>query len=72
MQSMRICLSCIRRQHSEDEARDTFKALKNQHIGDANAQLFHMWAKLEATSGHDDKALAILNKALKGGAQPAR
>jgi len=61
-----------RRRHNEDEARDTFKTLKNQHVADSSALLFHAWASLEAGSGNTSKALGILGKALKENAQPAR
>ena len=64
--------NCSLRQHNEDEARDTFKTLKNQHIADSNALLFHEWASLEAKSGNVTKALDILGKAIKDNAQPDR
>ena len=57
---------------SEDDARDTFKTLKNQHVADNSAYLYHEWAKLEAGAGHSSKALGILNKALKEKAEPRR
>ncbi|KAJ9506102.1 hypothetical protein QJQ45_016590, partial [Haematococcus lacustris] len=69
---MRVWLGYARHQweHNEDEARDTLKTLKNQHIGDSAAHLYHLWATLESKSGYHSKALAILNKAIKDKAQP--
>lgn len=60
------------RERNEDEARDTFKTLKNQHIGDANAHLYHQWAALEAKAGEISKAISILQKGIKERAQPAK
>lgn len=60
------------RPRDEDDARDTFKALKNQHIGDGHASLYHQWAQLEASSGNTSKALAVIQKGLKERAEPAR
>jgi hypothetical protein len=48
------------------------KTLKNQQIGDGNAHLYHVWASLEHADGNVSKALGILAKGLKSGAQPAR
>ena len=59
------------RRDSEDDARDTFKTLKNQLLGESNAHLYHAWAALEAQSGNVSRALGILHKGLKEGAQPA-
>lgn len=61
-----------RRERHEDEARDTFKTLKNQHIGDSNAHLYYEWAALEAKAGSISKALSIVQKGIKENAQPAR
>lgn len=57
---------------SEDEGRDLFKALKNQHIGDTCAHLYGAWAQLERASGNDGKAVSVLQKGLKEGAEPRR
>lgn len=65
-------ISAVCRGRNEDEARDTFKTLKNQHIGDGCALLYHDWAALEAKSGNISKALSILHKGLKENAQPVR
>ena len=44
--------SCLYyRQRSEDEARDTFKTLKSQLIGDSFAYLYSEWALLENQAG---------------------
>ena len=59
------------RRNNEDEARDTFKTLKNQHLGQS-AHLYCEWARLEASSGNTSKAQGIVHKGLKEGAQPAR
>ena len=39
------------RYRSEDEARDTFKMLKSQLIGDSFAYLYSEWAILEDLTG---------------------
>ncbi|GAX81238.1 hypothetical protein CEUSTIGMA_g8670.t1 [Chlamydomonas eustigma] len=57
--------------YNEDDARDTFKTLKNQLPGESNAHLFHTWATLEAGSGNMSKALSILQKGMKERAQPS-
>ncbi|KAF6261004.1 hypothetical protein COO60DRAFT_832255 [Scenedesmus sp. NREL 46B-D3] len=56
---------------SPDDARDTFKTLKNQHIGDASAHLYHEWACLEHAAGNISKALGVLAKGLRADAQPS-
>ncbi len=60
------------RRRNEDEGRDLFKALKNQHIGDTCAVLYSEWAQLEAASGNAGKAVAVLQKGLKERAEPRR
>lgn len=60
------------RTRSQDDARDTFKTLKNQHIGDASAHLYHEWAVLEHSAGNVSKALGIIAKAMRANAQPTR
>lgn len=60
------------RSRSPDDARDTFKTLKNQHIGDGCAFLYSEWASLEYASGNVSKALGILAKGLREKAQPSR
>jgi hypothetical protein len=60
------------RKYNEDDARDTFKTLKNQLPGECNAHLFHTWATLEAGSGNLSKALSIQQKGMKERAQPSR
>jgi hypothetical protein len=59
------------RLRNPDDARDTFKTLKNQLIGDSSAHLYAEWAKLEQSAGNTSKALGILSKGLREGAQPA-
>lgn len=41
------------RHRSEDEARDTFKMLKSQLIGDSFAYLYSEWAMLEDLAGEE-------------------
>jgi hypothetical protein len=60
------------RTRSQDDARDTFKTLKNQHIGDASASLYYEWAVLEHSAGNVSKALGILAKGMRAEAQPIR
>lgn len=55
-----------------DDARDVFKMLKSQHIGDTSAALYYEWAALELAGGNQFKALGVLAKGLKEQAQPAR
>ena len=62
----------VPRRRNEDEGRDLFKALKNQHIGDTCAVLYSEWAQLEAASGNAGKAVAVLQKGLKERAEPRR
>jgi hypothetical protein len=64
------CVFC--RARSPDDARDTFKTLKNQHIGDASAHLYYEWACLEHVAGNVSKALGVLAKGIRAEAQPAR
>lgn len=64
------CPHC--RTRSQDDARDTFKTLKNQHIGDASASLYYEWAVLEHSAGNVSKALGILAKGMRAEAQPIR
>ena len=61
-----------RRARSQDDARDTFKTLKNQHIGDASAHLYYAWAVLEHSAGNISKALGIIAKGMRAEAQPAQ
>lgn len=65
-------LTACCRARSPDDARDTFKTLKNQHIGDASARLYYEWAVLEHSAGHISKALGIIAKGMRADAQPAR
>ncbi len=60
-----------RRQRSQDDARDTFKTLRSQNIGDTCAALYTEWAALEAGAGHVSKALGVLHKGIREGARPA-
>ena len=55
---------------SPQEARDTFKYLRSQRVGDACAALWVAWAGLEARLGRPDKALAVLAKAREHEAAP--
>ena len=57
---------------SQEDARDTFKTLKNQLVGDGSAQLYYEWASLEHEAGNVSKALGIIAKGLRSEAQPAR
>jgi hypothetical protein len=57
---------------SEDEARDTFKTLKNLQVAGSSAQLYYDWATLEAKSGNMSKAIGVLQKGISQGAQPAQ
>lgn len=68
---MLVLLVCCRAR-SPDDARDTFKTLKNQHIGDASARLYYEWAVLEHSAGYISKALGIIAKGMRADAQPAR
>ncbi|KAF8072718.1 MPS1 [Scenedesmus sp. PABB004] len=56
---------------SPDDARDTLKTLKNQHIGGDSAALYHAWASLEHAAGNISRALGVLARGIKAGAQPA-
>lgn len=62
---------CCRRYKNRDDARDTFKTLRSQHIGDRSALLYYEWAALEQLAGNASKALSVLQKGLRGQAQPA-
>lgn len=64
--------SCIHRPRGADEARDIFKTLKNQHLADTRAAMYHEWAVLEHSAGNVSKALGIIAKGLRADAQPAR
>lgn len=70
MHTAGFLLGCRTRSH--DDARDTFKTLKNQHIGDASAHLYYEWAVLEHSAGNISKALGIIAKGMRADAQPAR
>lgn len=59
------------RQRNPDDGRDTFKTLKNQNIGDSCAYLYAEWATLEQSVGNVSKAIGIVQKGMKAGAQPA-
>ena len=63
-------MSC--RQRSKDEARDTFKMLRSQLIGETAAGLYAEWAALEHAAGNREKASTVLRKGLAAGAAPAR
>ena len=53
-----------------DDARDTFKTLKSQQIGEEYAVMYAEWAGLEALTGNSSKAASIVYKGLKTGAEP--
>jgi hypothetical protein len=57
---------------NQDDARDTFKTLKSQHIGDQYAGLYAEWAALENMDSNAFKALSVLAKGLKERAEPSR
>lgn len=59
------------RRNDEDDARDTFKFLKSQRIGDKFAVLYTAWARFEAEAGNADKAAHLLAKGTECGAEPA-
>jgi serine/threonine-protein kinase TTK/MPS1 len=63
-------LAAMCRARSQDDARDTFKTLRSQNIGDTCALLYTEWATLEAAAGHASKAVAVLQKGRKNNAQP--
>ncbi|PNH03126.1 hypothetical protein TSOC_010826 [Tetrabaena socialis] len=69
---MRLLVGHARYQwyRNEDEGRDLFKALKNQHLGDTSALLYHEWALLELQAGNTSKALSVAQKGLKERAEP--
>ena len=54
------------------EARETYKTLKDQNIGNAAtcAQLYADWAAMESSAGEVERALSVLRKGIKAGAQP--
>ena len=54
-----------------DDARDTFKFLRSQRLGDSLSLMWLSWASFEASLGRKDKAAAVLAKGLEHGAQPA-
>ena len=68
------CAGALRRHRNAHEARETYKTLKDQNIGDAAtcAALYADWAGLEVAAGERERALGILRKGLKAGVQPAR
>ncbi len=53
-----------------EEARDTFKFLRSQRLGDSLALLWTEWAAFEAAQGRRDKAAAVLAKGVDHGASP--
>lgn len=53
-----------------DDARDTFQTLRTQHIGETSALMYAEWAGLEAMGGNTSKALSIISKGVKSGAEP--
>ncbi|KAK9804601.1 hypothetical protein WJX73_006405 [Symbiochloris irregularis] len=57
-------------QRNPDDARETLKSLKYQHIADNHAQLYCQWARLEASAGNREKALALISKGIQAGAEP--
>jgi len=57
---------------SSDDARETFKTLKSQNIGEEHALLYAEWAALEAKDNNKEKALTIVAKGIKANAQPFR
>ncbi|KAK9828905.1 hypothetical protein WJX72_002702 [[Myrmecia] bisecta] len=69
---LRLWLGFARQQwfKSEDDARDTFKMLKGQHIGDTFAALYADWATLEHSTGNLSKSLSIVEKGIRAGAAP--
>lgn len=59
-----------RLRNSHDDARETFKTLKSQQIGEEYAIMYAEWAGLEAMGGSASKALSIVSKGIKAGAEP--
>ena len=64
-----LIIEC-RLRNSHDDARDTFKTLKSQQIGEEYAIMYAEWAGLEAIVGSASKALSIVSKGIKTGAEP--
>jgi lipopolysaccharide biosynthesis regulator YciM len=58
------------RSRSPEDARDTFKALRSQHIAEQSALLYCEWASLEAGAGNTQQATSVLKKAMRAGAKP--
>ncbi|GIL91671.1 hypothetical protein Vretimale_9543 [Volvox reticuliferus] len=54
----------------QDEGRDVFKAIKNRQYPHKGAQVYHEWALLEYEAGNTSKALSVLEKGIKDGAEP--
>ncbi|BDA45731.1 probable dual specificity protein kinase Ttk at C-terminar half [Coccomyxa sp. Obi] len=57
---------------NQHEARETYKTLKDQNIGNASvsASLYVEWAALEVSAGEMDRALSIVRKGIKANAKP--
>ena len=62
------------RYRNTHEAREVYKTLRDQNIGNAasSALLYAEWAALERAAGQPERAAAILRKGIKAGAQPLR
>ncbi|GIL53393.1 hypothetical protein Vafri_9028 [Volvox africanus] len=54
----------------QDEGRDVFKAIKNRQYPHKGALVYHEWALLEYEAGNTSKALSVLEKGIKDGAEP--
>ena len=71
---LRVWLGHVRVQAASrpDDARDTFKFLRSQRLGDGLALMWLAWASFEAALGRKDKAAAVLAKGIEHGAQPVQ
>lgn len=69
---MQILSKYLRRlaRRNQADARGYFYLLKQQGVGARSALLQHQWARLEADSGNHEKAVSILQKAIRADAQP--
>ena len=61
---LRIWLGHAKQQAAvrSDDARDTFKFLRSQRLGDSLSLMWLSWASFEAALGRKDKAAAVLAK----------
>ena len=69
---LRVYLGYARQQmvHNTDDARDTFKFLKSQGIGQTHAIFWCEWAAFGGQLKGDEKAIKILKKGLEANCEP--